>query len=1211
MSADLINYGFNSVIIRNGIKQLNILSLLLYLSVLYVSAGYTQSQISGVINQYAAVDSIWGDQAVILSDTDHPFQPGDTALLIQMKGMSVFTHDDIEEFGRQQDMNNSGNYEFLLIDQVNNDTIIFTREFLKEYNAIETAQLVRVRGYESARVTGTLEPEPWNPETGTGGVLAIIVTNTLTLEADIDATARGFRGGTPTLSDNECGASDPDTYSKLFFPGGSGKAGKKGEGPVTYYYSDPEDEEPDPDLLDEYFIHGFGRMATGGGGGNGLFAGGGGGSNYGFGGYGGNESEDCPEFLVDGQGLGGIRGSSISDNLLDEQGFFRNRFYMGGGGGGSTEFGDRKASPGGHGGGIAIILANYIESTEDFGIYADGGSVTVAATAGAGGGGGGGTIVASIDNFIGNLNLYARGGDGGDVDYETMAGPGGGGGGGTIIHPGTSLSPNINPVLDQGASGTNLQQNNDHGTTIAVTGGVIGELELSLNGLLFNGIRTERETICEDTAPDILEGTQPRGGERPYVYIWLRRESGSTEWETIAGADEQHYQPGLLTQATEFLRVVKDDDDDDPVIDSSNVITITVQPKITGNTISGGQLICEGETPSTLTGPEPEQGGTGIFEYKWYKHNEAGQEWMEADNENEGINYSPPPLLDSTSFTRIALSGVCVDTSNRVNVDVHPAITNNILDDDQTMCHGDTPQAVSAPGQPGGGLGAGTYSFNWESTTNEEWSQIDENGDTAGYTPGSLTATTRYRRTVESGVCLDRSPPHTIAVLPLITNNSISADQTICYMYAPGLFEGSEPGGGDGNYRYLWEYSSNNDPWSAEADDNESRDFLSPGLSDTTYFRRVVYSGINDACKDTSNTVKVDFYPVAYAEIIETSDTICLGEQSAIRFSLRGESPWDLVFTDGQENYSREGINNTTYTTDVSPEAQDSMTYSYHIVSMTDRFGCSAVDEHLTGAASVRVYAYPEPDAGTGGEICGQVFDLNATPSFGRALWEISSAAAQFSPDPASPDAVITVEEYGTHGISWTETNWQCQASEEISVTFYEQPVEVSAGDDQDLQYLFESRMEAELPETMEAAYGVWQLVEGRGNIIFPEDPGTLVTDMSFGHNIFLWTIYNGVCEPVSDQVTIMIRDLDAPTGFSPNNSGFNDRFVIKGLENSTHNELTIFNRQGNVVYRAVNYRNDWEGRNQSGAPLPEDTYYYILSVDDQYSYKGFIVLKR
>ncbi|MFO7922673.1 MAG: gliding motility-associated C-terminal domain-containing protein [Bacteroidales bacterium] len=1179
-------------------------SLISLLLLFYLADLQSQTEISGVINSYSAVDSIIGNQSVIVRNPSH-FQSGDTVLLIQMKGLSVITVDTPTEYGRQQDINKSGNYEFLLVDRIDNDTVRFTRELIKEYDAFETAQLVKVKGYESARITNTLEAMAWDGEKG--GVLAIIVTNTLIMEANIDVSARGFKGGDPVpRSDEACAASDPDTYENFSFPAGSDKAGKKGESPATYYLDEDENRFP----LGNDFTNGWGRIATGGGGGNGKFAGGGGGSNFDVGGFGGNESAECPDFKVDGLEIGGIRGSSLIDQLFDAEGNFTDRFYLGGGGGGSTEYGERTASSGGSGGGVVIIIANYIDNTGDFGIYADGKSVTQVATAGAGGGGGGGMVVASIDNYIASLDMYARGGKGGDVDHETMAGPGGGGGGGAIIHSGATLPAEVTPYILPGASGTNLQQNDPYGSSIGSPGGVIENLEVTLNGILFNGILTEKHTICEDTSPGIIEGTRPRGGETPYLYEWYRKTDG-TEWLKIDGAEDMDYQPEPLVETTSYLRVVKDQDFPQ-VIDSSNYLTITVQPKIIGNIISEEQTICEGETPVDIEGDPLTEGGTGVFEYQWNKYTEADQQWLEADNENDQLNYTPPALYDSTFYVRIAFSGACIDTSNIVPVNVHPAIINNTLDDDQTICHGDTPAPVSAPQQVTGGLGEGSYVYIWESSTNSEWNTVDDSGNNASYPPGSLTADTRYRRIVESGNCRDISPPQIINVLPLISDNSISEDQTICFQGTPELFTGSEPAGGDGSYTFRWESATENASWATAEGETNNSDYLPPALSDTTYFRRIVYSGSNDACKDTSNTVSVDFHPFSYADLIETTDTICAGEQSELSFTLSGENPWTLVFSDGNEDFTINEIETGSFISPVSPGTSDSATYSYHIVSLTDKFGCTSIDEHLTGSATVRVYAYPEPDAGSGGEVCGPVFDLNATPGFGRGLWEISSATAQFSPDAASPDAAVTVDEYGTHEFVWTETNWQCASGNSISVTFYEQPVDVFAGEDQKLHYIFETHMEAEIPEDMiSSANGMWELLEGTGNIVFPEDPGTLVTDLSFGENIFVWTIYNGVCEPASDQITVLIEDLDTPTGFSPNNSGLNDRFIIKGLENSSVNELTIFNRQGNVVYRAVNYKNDWEGRNQNGVPLPEDTYYYILNVDNQHSYKGFIVLKR
>lgn len=1193
------HYGQSSNRIKNGRMVLRLSFLVVFLS-LYFASLSSQTEISGVINKYVAVESIESDQSVRVSDTGHPFNPGDTVLLIQMKGLGILDNPP-EEYGRQQDINNSGNYEFLLIQQVNGNIITFTRKFLKEYNAFETAQLVKVKGYESARVTNTLTADPWD---GTkGGILAFIVINTLTLEANIDVTGKGFRGGTPvTLSETVCSASEPDIYGAFSFPEGSNIAGRKGESAVTYFI-DQEVSTP----IGINFANGRGSIATGGGGGNGFFAGGGGGANFGLGSFGGKESGDCSNDQIEAEGKGGY---SLADQLIDTDGIFVDRFYMGGGGGGSTQYENRTATAGGNGGGMIIIIANHIEATNQYGIYADGQSIMEPASAGAGGGGGGGAIIASVENYSGNLKLSARGGKGGNVDHQVIAGPGGGGGGGKIIHSGNNLPGEVTVIeIMGGAGGTNIRQNDPHGSANGAPGGIINGLEIALNGLLLNGIQTSVHTICEDTAPNIIEGTQPRGGIAPYIYEWYKKTEGS-QWTAIGGASDIDYQPGLLYETTSFLRVVKDQDNPQ-VIDSSNYLTITVQPKISGNIITAGQTICEGETPLTLSGPEPSQGGTNEFEYKWIQSPANSGIWTDANNENNKLDYNPPPLFDPTSYIRIALSGVCIDSSNISTINVHAEIENNILDPEQTICHGATAQTVSQTMPLTGGLGEGSYNYSWESSTNDDWSIIDINGNNADLVPGALTTTTRFRRTVESGACKDTSPPHTVYVLPLITNNTISASQTICYMDSPEVFNGSEPGGGDGNYRYIWESAGLALSWSEADGDNNKRNYSSHALSDSAYFRRVVFSGINDACKDTSDKVFVDFHPFSYAEIVEHFDTICAGEPSILSFNLNGEDPWNLTFSDGTSNYSIPGISTRLHTTEVSPVTADSATYTYQIISLTDKFGCSAPVENLKGISRVRVYAYPEPEPGIIAEACGKVLELSASPSFGMGHWSAKSGFAEFAPDGTRPNPVVSVSDYGTYEFTWTETNWQCSASEDISVTFYEQPAQTSAGSDQTLRFIFETRLEAELPEDIITAHGMWELLGGGGNIVSPYDPGTMVTNMEFGENIFIWTIYNGVCEPISDQVVIQIMNLNTPTGFSPNNNGYNDRFIIQGLENSSFNELTIFNRQGNVVYKTADYQNDWEGKNQYGNPLPEDTYYYILTVDNRYSYKGFLVLKR
>jgi gliding motility-associated-like protein len=80
---------------------------------------------------------------------------------------------------------------------------------------------------------------------------------------------------------------------------------------------------------------------------------------------------------------------------------------------------------------------------------------------------------------------------------------------------------------------------------------------------------------------------------------------------------------------------------------------------------------------------------------------------------------------------------------------------------------------------------------------------------------------------------------------------------------------------------------------------------------------------------------------------------------------------------------------------------------------------------------------------------------------------------------------------------------------------------------------------------------------------------------------------------------------LEMPEGFSPNDDGKNDYFIVHGIESYPKNNLKIFNRWGNIVYQKDNYINSWHGENTDGQELPDATYFAILEINN-----GDIVLK-
>lgn len=65
---------------------------------------------------------------------------------------------------------------------------------------------------------------------------------------------------------------------------------------------------------------------------------------------------------------------------------------------------------------------------------------------------------------------------------------------------------------------------------------------------------------------------------------------------------------------------------------------------------------------------------------------------------------------------------------------------------------------------------------------------------------------------------------------------------------------------------------------------------------------------------------------------------------------------------------------------------------------------------------------------------------------------------------------------------------------------------------------------------------------------------------------------------------------------FSPNGDGKNDLWAIPGLAGNPDAAVSIFNRQGEAVFKSLGYRQAFDGRYQ-GADLPTGVYYYVIDL--------------
>jgi len=98
--------------------------------------------------------------------------------------------------------------------------------------------------------------------------------------------------------------------------------------------------------------------------------------------------------------------------------------------------------------------------------------------------------------------------------------------------------------------------------------------------------------------------------------------------------------------------------------------------------------------------------------------------------------------------------------------------------------------------------------------------------------------------------------------------------------------------------------------------------------------------------------------------------------------------------------------------------------------------------------------------------------------------------------------------------------------------------------------------------------------------------------------NYFVTVMDTNNCKASGSITITQPLNLEMPQGFSPNEDGKNDLFIIHGIEAYPNNTLTIYNRWGNIVYTKDNYLNTWEGNSNNGKTLPDATYFAILEIN-------------
>lgn len=720
--------------------------------------------------------------------------------------------------------------------------------------------------------------------------------------------------------------------------------------------------------------------------------------------------------------------------------------------------------------------------------------------------------------------------------------------------------------------------------------------------------------ICNGLPGGVIFGKQPAGGEAgDYRYSWIIS-NDDVGYSGLGGESGRNINSvGPLTTDTYYYKRIVYSGNDDACIDTTPTPRlITVLATITNNGIgSEFTRYCNGANASELRQADATTiaGGDETFVYQWQQLNDAT--WDDLSGENNAA-YSPGILTDSSVYRRVALSGfiggiyACVDTSLPLSIDVLDAISNTLTSADENICQDGQPEAFSELAASGG-AGAGTFSYLWEQNPGTGWEDALGTNNQETYSPPVLYTSTTFRRLATSQICTDTSNAISITVYDSIRNNLAegAAIQYTCFN-SPVTILGTTPQGGTSSYTYTWELSTDGNNWSDASVPSE--DLTSGNLTVSTYFRRVVESGETAQCKDTSNVIFTLLNSLPTGDILSKADTACEGDEIIVKYeNFTGNGPWTIELGDDTEVFYNSTVSNATDS--VSFALTQSATI--RLLSMQDDSLCFADLTANTGLVAAVAYQVPDARPGTDFPVCGLEATLQASysvPSGSTGLWTANQGSFD---DPTSPTAIVSMPDgsYGEAQFTWTETNWECISEKSIAITFYEQPDVPDAGPDQVLPYQFTTQLEGTPPNP--PATGIWSFTQGSGIFIDSTQYDTEVTMEDLGAYTLQWTLENGACDPVSDQLEIIINDLELSTGFSPNSDGVNDNFVLN-FPNGNNVKVTILDRYGNqVIVLSGSIQILWDGSNEGGQEVPEDTYFYIVEEEGGPTRNGFIELRR
>ncbi|MDR1006656.1 MAG: M6 family metalloprotease domain-containing protein [Bacteroidales bacterium] len=197
---------------------------------------------------------------------------------------------------------------------------------------------------------------------------------------------------------------------------------------------------------------------------------------------------------------------------------------------------------------------------------------------------------------------------------------------------------------------------------------------------IFNNTISGNQSLCEGSVAESVIGSVPTGGNGTFSYLWQTDTNG--QWITT-NVDYPNFIVSQILRTTSYRRIVTSG----LVIDTSNVVTITVFP-----TTRGGNVF-RGSDTITLADTAVMELRVSVGSVLYWQRHKENYNWVNIDNSEGFIVFKDvPDDIGYWYYRAIVQSGTCdtavsgveriyvsypvglysVDTSNSINITINP-----------------------------------------------------------------------------------------------------------------------------------------------------------------------------------------------------------------------------------------------------------------------------------------------------------------------------------------------------------------------------------------------------------------------------------------------------------------------------------------------------------------------------------------------------------